>query len=72
MVGAHRAHIDGLDTADAAVVFDLDAGEISHGVGHGVAFEGFEALAVEHLRRDCLPIWFAADDLYLHKADSIS
>ena len=34
MLGAERAHIDGLHTSEAAVVFDLHAGEILKRVGY--------------------------------------
>ena len=37
MVGTHRAYVDGLDAAYAAVVFHLYSGEIAECVGDAVA-----------------------------------
>ena len=46
---AQTAHIDGLEPAGAAVIPDLDAGEIADGVGQVVL--GAEAFAAQTLRR---------------------
>ena len=54
VVGTHTADVDGLQAADAAVVLDLDAGEIADGVGHGQGVEPFKFFALQRLRGDDL------------------
>ena len=54
MLGTHAADIDGLQSADAAVVLDLDAGEITDGVGHREGAESLQLLALQGLGRNDL------------------
>ena len=50
VIGAHRPDIDSLYTADPAVILDLHSGKIAQGVGHTLAVEPAQLLAVKALR----------------------
>ena len=51
VIGAHRANVDGLHTAHAAVVLELHAGKVAQGIGHAVAAQPLKAAAIECLGR---------------------
>ena len=66
MIAAHGTDVDGLHAAHAAIVFELHAGEIAHGVGHAVVAQGLHLLARERLslyHRLCL------GSMHLHLVD---
>ena len=54
MVGTHRADIHRLDASYPAVIFQLDAREITQGIGHAMAAEPLKLLAVQLLTGDYL------------------
>ena len=54
MVCTHRAHVDGFHAAHTTIVFQLNAREIAHGIGHRTGRQALQLLAVELLRRDDL------------------
>ena len=57
VVGAHRADVDGFQTAHAAVVFELHAREIADGVGHRKTVQPLQVDVFEDLRRDDLAVF---------------
>ena len=66
VVAAHGTDVDGLHTTHTAVVLELHAGEIAHGVGHAVMAQRLHLLARERLtlyHRLCL------GSMHLHLAD---
>ena len=56
VIGTHRADVDGLDAAHAAIVLDLHAGKVADGVGHAVTVESLKLLAVKGLCRNDLAV----------------
>ena len=62
VVGAHAADVHRFQAADASVVLDLDAREVTQRVGHVVRIEPLEAFARELLHGNHL----APDDAARH------
>ena len=54
VVGAHRAHVDRLHAAHAAVVLQLHAREVAQRIGHRLCRQPLQLLAVQLLRGDDL------------------
>ena len=65
VVAAHAAYVYGLDTAHAAVIFQLHAREVSQGIGYREAVEAFEFLAGEFLRGYNLAVSVGRDDHFV-------
>lgn len=49
VTAAHAPHVYGLYSAHPAIVFNLYAGEISHGIGNRIAAKPLQLLSVEAL-----------------------
>ena len=65
MLTAHRAHVDGLDTTYAAVVFELYAGEIAQRVRYGEGIQSLQFYAFECLGQDHVFLQCASGDGHL-------
>ena len=57
VVSAHRADVDGLQAAHAAIVLELHAREIADGIGHREAVQPLQVDILEDLRRDDLAVF---------------
>ena len=62
VVGAHRADIHRLESTHTAIVLELDASEVAHGIGHRMAVKALQLLAREFLGGDHVLVGATAID----------